>query len=136
MNRILEKSINELEKNKRTERPKFNSYAVQKTYELMDKKLHLFEPEDFRIMISQGFGLKYLVPLVLEILEKEPLIEANFYEGDLLYVTCVINKGFWDEYPILKNQLVKLFTDGLINYDILSEKTQKKLYTAFEELTE
>ncbi len=54
----LNKSLNQLEGNSPSKRPDFNSYPVQKSYDLMSKKLKLYEPEDLRLMIGQGFAIK------------------------------------------------------------------------------
>ena len=133
---ILNKTINQLEGNKKTKRPDFNSYPVQKSYELMDKKLKFFEPEDLRLMIGQNFGLKYLMPIAISVLKETPLIEANFYEGDLLFVVLNADKQFWDDHPELKSEVIQLFVKDLIDYDLLSDTIKRKIYSAYEELTD
>ena len=133
---ILNKSINELDGNKSFKHPDFNSYPVQKSYELMDKKLKFFDPEDLRLMIGQNFGLKYLIPIAIKILKKNPLIEANFFEGDLLLKVLNVNNHFWDDYPELKEEILKLFKKKLINYEILDNDTKEEIYSAYENLTD
>ncbi|MEO1030038.1 MAG: contact-dependent growth inhibition system immunity protein [Bacteroidota bacterium] len=134
---ILNKSINELEGNKSNKRPDFNSYPVQKSYDLMDKKLCLFEPEDLRLMIGQKLGLKYLIPIAINILKKDPLIEANFFEGDLLLKVLNIDQNFWNGYPKLKEEVLKMFKDNLIDYDSLDDDDTKwEIYSAYESLTD
>ena len=34
-------------------------------------------------MIGQKIGLDYLLPIAIKVLEKEPFIETDYYEGDL-----------------------------------------------------
>lgn len=42
--------------------------------------------EDLRIMLGQGVGLPFLVPLALDLLAADPLAEGDYYRGDLLSV--------------------------------------------------
>ena len=78
-----QKSLEELEGYSLGE-PEFESGLVLRCHELWKKPLAQFSPGDLRIMISQGFSLPYLVPLALELLDKDPLMDAEYYEGDLL----------------------------------------------------
>jgi CDI immunity proteins len=134
---ILNKSINELEGNKSSKRPDFDSYPVQKSYDLLDKKLKFYEPEDLRLMIGQSIGLKYLMPIAIKLIKKNPLIEANFFEGDLLLKVLNVDKSFWNNYSELKLEIIQLFTDNLIDYDILNdEDTKWEIYSAYEKLTD
>ena len=49
-------------------------------------------------MIGQSIGLEFLVPLALEILERNPLIDAEFYPGDLLSHTLGQDNDFWHRH--------------------------------------
>jgi hypothetical protein len=42
-----------------------------------------------------------LVPLALERLDLNPLLEASFYEGDLLKSVLMVKPEFWNEHPDL-----------------------------------
>ena len=59
-----------------------------------------FEIEDLRIMISQDIGLKFLLPLALQELEKNILVEGDYYPGDLLSAVLTSEVNFWKENPI------------------------------------
>jgi hypothetical protein len=50
-------------------------------------------------MIGQRFCLEYLIPLALEQLEKDPLVEGDFYRGDLLKMTLDAGEEFWARHP-------------------------------------
>jgi hypothetical protein len=92
------KSLEELEKADWGE-PTHNSYLVTTLHRLRRKPLRDFEIEDFRIMIGQGIGLPFLVPLALERLEEEPLSAGDFYRGDLLRAVLQIHEEFWMNHP-------------------------------------
>ncbi len=71
------------------------SYLIKTCTELRKKPLKDFEIEDLRIMIGQNFSLKYLVPLAIAALQKDILIEGDFYEGDLLKSVLTSDKDYW-----------------------------------------
>jgi len=82
-----------------------SSYLVQRIEELCNMPISEFEIEDYRMLINQGFGLKYLVSPVIDILSNNLFAEGDYYEGDLLKSVLTIDKVFWKENPILKEKL-------------------------------
>jgi hypothetical protein len=64
--------------------PDFDSYLVTTCNRLRKKPVDEFTVEDLRIMIGQQIGLPYLVPRALDVLERDPLADGDFYDGDLL----------------------------------------------------
>ena len=44
-------------------------------------------------MIGQEIGLRYHMPMAVQILEREPLAEGHFYPGDLL--SSVVRADAW-----------------------------------------
>lgn len=54
---------------------------------------------DCRVLISQGIGEKYLVPLAIGYLEGCPLIEGDYYPGDLLVAMMKIEEPLWLSCP-------------------------------------
>jgi hypothetical protein len=49
-------------------------------------------------MIGQGKGLSFLVPLALDALDRDPLAEGDYYEGDLLKAVLSVDASFWREH--------------------------------------
>lgn len=78
------------------ENPKYCSHLVKRCHELRKVPLGEFSTEDLRIMIGQGIGLTYLIPLALEVLTKDLFAEGDFFEGDLLKNVLRIDTVFWD----------------------------------------
>ncbi|GAB5556832.1 MAG: hypothetical protein SchgKO_10450 [Schleiferiaceae bacterium] len=105
-----EKSLEFLEKNYWRE-PDSESYLVKTCQLLRKKPLKYFEIEDFRIMISQNIGLKFLIPIALEKLKKDILAEGDYYEGDLLKAVLTSDKEFWKPEPKLSEELESLILD-------------------------
>jgi hypothetical protein len=61
--------------------------------------LEQLTPGDLRALITQDIGLKYLVPLALDLLKSDPMLEAEYYPGDLLCATMSISPGYWPKAP-------------------------------------
>ncbi len=59
-------------------------------------------------MISQDIGTKFLVPLAIEILSKNPLVEGDFYEGDLLKSVLTVKPEFWAAHTNLKDKMFEI----------------------------
>lgn len=132
-NDILEKSINDLDGKCMSEKSEFNSFTVDRTFELMDKRIRLLQPEDIRLLIGQNIGLKYLVPIAIEILTNNPLIDAEYFEGDLLLRLLSIDENFWKNYPDLKLKFLEIFNNDSIDYDSLSEETKNEILQLYNE---
>ena len=75
--------------------PEFKSYLRTTCFKLRKKLLKDFDTEDLRIMIGQSISLKYLVPLAIEVLNKNILASGDFYEGDLLISILRSDKDYW-----------------------------------------
>jgi hypothetical protein len=54
---------------------------------------------DLRALITQDIGLKYLVPLALALLKSNPMLEAEYYPGDLLCATMGVGPRYWPNAP-------------------------------------
>ncbi|MCB2377144.1 hypothetical protein LGH70_06095 [Hymenobacter sp. BT635] len=53
--------------------------------------------EQLRLLIGQNIGLPYLLPLAINMLAVDPLLEGDFYEGDLLMSVLRVDKDYWKE---------------------------------------
>ncbi|WP_369779856.1 contact-dependent growth inhibition system immunity protein [Streptomyces sp. R33] len=63
---------------------------VRKVHELRRIPLGELGPADLRTLISQQVALSYVLPLAVRLLLEEPLLDAYFYEGDLLLATASV----------------------------------------------
>jgi hypothetical protein len=129
-----DKTINQLQDKPIPRPPEYESHLVKRCFDLANKKLKYFSPEDLRIMIGQNIGLEYLVPIAIEVLEQEPFIEADFYEGDLFLNVLKVDKTFWEEKPELKENVLKIFKENLEGFKQLDLDTQEELYEEYEKL--
>ena len=108
----------------------YSSYLVSQHNKLMKKKLIEFTVEDVRLMTGQQTGLNYLIPLSIELLQKDILIEGDFYPGDLLEKVLNIDIDFW-----IDNKPLWIKIDNLIKPQLEEIKELKisidKFYNAY-----
>ncbi len=90
----INKSIEELENDYWGE-PKFSSYVVTTCHKARQKPLKYLSNEEIRCLIGQKIGLKYLLPIAVDILKNEPLIDITYFEGDLLLTLFRLNVKDW-----------------------------------------
>jgi hypothetical protein len=79
--------------------PEYDSHLVTTVHRLRKKPLEHFTIEDLRIMLGQQLSAEYLMPLALDILERNPLAEGDFYPGDLFMAALTQPESFWHAYP-------------------------------------
>jgi hypothetical protein len=79
---------------------------VIQCHRLRRKPIGEFSVEDLRLMIGQSIGLPWLVPLALEVLERDPLVEATFYPGDLLRSLLRVEPAFWSREWEWRDRLI------------------------------
>lgn len=85
--------------------PTFPSHLVTECHRLRKVPLREFTVENLRIMIEQGLGLPYLLPLALEKLEENPFVQGDFFPGDLLLAVLRVKSEFWQAHSELFDQL-------------------------------
>ncbi|MET9621918.1 contact-dependent growth inhibition system immunity protein [Streptomyces sp. NPDC006464] len=78
---------------------------VRKVHELRRVPLGELGPADLRTLISQQVALSYALPLAVRLLLEEPLLDAYFYEGDLLLAAVNVPASAWALFPDLGTQL-------------------------------
>lgn len=92
---------------------------VQQSQRLRKVPIGQLGVEDLRLLITQGIGLPFLVPLALDLLEAQPLVEGAYYRGDLLVSVLQVGEAFWVAYPELNNRVVELMEELRQLHDLL-----------------
>lgn len=89
----------------------YDSGMVNHIKNLYEIRFGEYSDGDIRLLINQELYLNYMIPLALEILSKDPFIEVDYFEGDLLKAIINVSKDYWarnsDDYYVLKNILVQ-----------------------------
>lgn len=79
----------------------FDSHLVRECHRLRRVPLADLSAENLRILIGQQIGLRYLVPMALDLLRRDPFAAGDFYPGDLLMSVLRVESGFWRAHPEL-----------------------------------
>ncbi|SDF18796.1 contact-dependent growth inhibition system immunity protein [Chitinophaga filiformis] len=104
---ISTKSIEQLE-NDYWKDIEFPTGLVERCYRYRRIPIGNLTPGQIRTLISQQIGLTFLMPLALEMLRKDVLIETELYEGDLLSAVLTADISFWKQYPAIKSEVFQL----------------------------
>lgn len=98
MKSVITKTLEELEDEKWVESAD-DTTLISRCLALRRKPIGEFSIENLRIMIGQNIGLRYLIPLALERLQKRPFVEGDYYPGDLLCMVLSADRSFWLQSP-------------------------------------
>ena len=91
----LSRTIEQLEAKPWPEPTPSATELIRRCHALRRIPVGQLEPGDLRVLIGQDIALKYLVPLALAALRAEPMLEADYYPGDLLVALMSVEHGFW-----------------------------------------
>jgi hypothetical protein len=71
------------------------TFLVRRCHELRRKDVDDMTTEDLRLLIGQGIGLPWLVPIAVERLESDPLVAGDFHQGDLFASLLSVQESYW-----------------------------------------
>ena len=106
------KSLDRLEK-VNTIKTTNEGYLIPTIERLRSLPLIEFTIEDLRIMIGQGIGLKFLIPIAIERLNENLFVEGDYYEGDLLQMVLEVDESFWHDNKEKCNSVFQLINSRL-----------------------
>lgn len=102
------KSLEQLE-NKRWEPATDNDSVLTKRCIALSKvPVIKLTASDLRVLIGQSFNPNYLVPLAIEKLKDNLLVEADLYPGDLLKNVLDVPPPFWEEHQELHHDMKQM----------------------------
>lgn len=61
--------------------------------------LDQLDPSQLRVLVRQQVGLRHIVPVALHTLADDPLLEADYYPGDLLAALLELGPDHWVDHP-------------------------------------
>jgi hypothetical protein len=109
-NNWRQKSLENLERDVWRFPPKDTTPLVERVYKLRTIQIENLEPSDLRFLIRQKIGLKYLIPIALDVLQNNIFIETEFYNGDLLQSLLLVDEEFWEDNNTHKEDLDNLLS--------------------------
>jgi hypothetical protein len=86
------------------------THLVRKVHGLRRIPLNELGPADLRTLISQQVALPFVLPLAVRALIEDPLLEASFYEGDLLLAAVSAPASAWSMLSDLRARLCTMIT--------------------------
>ena len=106
------KSLQELEKEDWGDPATGVTPMITRCLSLRRVPLKELSVDDLRLLIGQKIGSSYLVPICIEVLQDEPMIDASFYPGDLLKSVIQLGDDFWtrhqDSLKAMRQIIMKL----------------------------
>ncbi|WP_300600680.1 contact-dependent growth inhibition system immunity protein [Niabella sp.] len=120
------KSIEELEGEVWKKRG-FPTDLVKRSFELRKVPVNNLDIDDLRLLIGQQIGLKYIVPMALNVLSNDILAEGNYYPGDLLKSVLEIPMDFW-----ASNQLELAELSSIVGKNVLVIKNSNDIDDAIK----
>lgn len=108
-------SLQDLEGDDWGDAPENATRLVRTIHELRRKPITSLTAEDLRLLIGQQVGLDALLPRTVDWLQKEPLLEADLYPGDVLVAVLRVSASYWASHPVLTTKLNTVL--DAINFD-------------------
>lgn len=109
------RSIEDVEGSRWPDPPPDATRLVRRCHELRRMPLGRLSVEDLRLLVSQGVGTATVVPMALGMLRHRPLVEGDFYPGDLLVAVLRQPADYWRSHPmesdLLREVLARLDPD-------------------------
>ena len=75
------------------------THLMRTVHALRRRPVGELDVEDLRILLGQRIAPTVLVPLALDVLERDPLAEGDYYPGDLLVALLGVPAGHWLRHP-------------------------------------
>lgn len=107
---LMRRSLEELEEDRWGDAPDGATDLMQRAHRLRTVPIGALQVEDLRLLIGQRIGLGTLVPLALGLLRDRPLLEGDFYPGDLLDAVRRVPHAWWLEHPSDRALLDEILT--------------------------
>ena len=120
------KSIEQLEKDY-WKKPSQSTSLIENCHNYRTIPVENLSIEQLRLLISQRIGLKFIVPVAIDQLEKNILSEGDYYEGDLLITISKIEKSYFYSNPAQRDKLILLVSSkqDLLKTKLGDKKTEK-----------
>jgi len=101
--------------------PNFDSHLVTTIHQLRHKPLEQFTVADMEVSIGQNMSLEFLLPIAIEYLQDDPLVEGDYYQGDLLNAVLRIQPTFWSNHPELRETIDRIAQQAAARRQELTE---------------
>ncbi|MFI2433088.1 contact-dependent growth inhibition system immunity protein [Streptomyces sp. NPDC018693] len=101
----LDRTLDELDPPRWAPAPADATHLVRTVHELRRVPLGELDPAALRTLLAQRVALPHVLPLAARLLIEDPLLDACFYEGDLLLAAVSAPASAWTPLPELGARL-------------------------------
>jgi hypothetical protein len=96
---VSELSLEEIEKDQWGSPPGNATDLIVRVHNLRRKPVNQLTAEEIRLLIGQEVGVATLLPHAIKQLKIDPLIEGDYYPGDLLSAVLRVPSEYWKTNP-------------------------------------
>ncbi len=89
--------------------PEFESNVVLKSHAMRRKPLAELTRDDIRMGVMQQIGVSYLVPVALEVVERDPYAESQAFPAEITVALLNVPTEFWIAHEDLRNRLQRVY---------------------------
>lgn len=104
----LDRTLDELDGPAWGPAPEPTTSLVTRCHALRRRPLGTLTPADLRTLIGQRIALPFVLPLAVPLLLEDPLLDAYFYDGDLLAAALALPAADWAPFPDLAAALAEV----------------------------
>lgn len=108
----LSKSINEIKKLSNSDTD-FESSLVINVQKILNKPVKDLSNEDLRLLVNQNIFLDIIIPLCIERLQVNILLEGDYYEGDLLAGILRSDVNYWKNNKEYWLDIINIFNNNI-----------------------
>lgn len=101
----LDRTLDELDPPRWPAAPPDATHLVRTVHALRRVRLGELGVAGLRTLVAQRVGLAYVLPLAVNVLAEEPLVDAYFYPGDLLLTVVGVPGSAWGMLPDVAGRL-------------------------------
>lgn len=84
-------------------------------------------PAELRLLLAHGRGVRWLLPLVVERLEREPFAAGDRGAGDLLVAALTVDPEAWAGAPALRDRLARVVHAARAQVHVLAEPARTRV---------
>lgn len=92
-------SLTQIEGDDWGEPPEDATPMVEEVHRLRHVPLGELTTEDYRMLLLQRVSLGIMIPRALTVLERDPRMEGDMFEGDVLSSLLITNPEHWRAHP-------------------------------------
>ena len=82
---------------------------------------------ELRLLLGHGRGLRWVLPLALERLEREPFAAGDRGPGDLLTAALTVDPAAWAREPALRERLARVVEAARAVVHVLPEPARTRM---------